>query len=61
MTQAVCYNNDKTVDNLFTSKGLLPDPEKDTAINEMPAPEEKISAKISRYDQLPISLRRKLQ
>ena len=29
--------------NVFTSKGLLPDPEKVTAINEMPAPEDKKS------------------
>ena len=33
----------KYVGNVFTSKGLLPDPEKVTAINEMPAPEDKKS------------------
>ena len=32
----------KYVGNVFTSKGLHPDPEKVTAINDVPAPEDKI-------------------
>ena len=31
----------KYVGNVFTSKGLLPNPDKVSAINNMPAPEDK--------------------
>ena len=47
----------KYVGNVFTSNGLLPDTDKVSAINNMPASEDKQRiTTISRYDQLPLPL-----